>query len=146
MVMLSRIACAIAAGAWGRRGTVRMPKWSLGVADFPKTAQEDFDRRAPHPDPGHQEKRPAWVKRMAVWIDQCHRQIRAFGMAYGAGHGPERRGALQELIRLNEEPPPASGRRRMSMPSGKSSTGTGGRNFVSFFGGSSLAWGTGTLP
>ena len=48
-------------------GDERMAKRSMGVSDFPKTGLEDFDRRAPRPDPAHQGKRPAWAKTMAVW-------------------------------------------------------------------------------
>ena len=41
--MKNRIAYALAAFAHGGRDDAHMPDWSQGVADLPKTSQEQFD-------------------------------------------------------------------------------------------------------
>ena len=79
-----------------------MPARSLGVADFQKTTQEQFDAWAPQMGPDHREKRPQAVKSMATWADQADQEIRAFWLAYGLEHGPERRRAREQLEDLSE--------------------------------------------
>ena len=82
-----------------------MSKWALGASDFPRTTREEFERFVPHLDVTHMEKRPAWTKILAVWIDQAHRYITTFCLFYGQQHELERREALKRLIQLNLDDP-----------------------------------------
>ena len=105
VLVVNRIAYAIAGGFWGGRDLERMAKWSLGASDFPRTTREEFERFIPHSDPAYMEKRPAWTKILAVWTDQAHRSITTFCLFYGQDHERERRGALRRLVQLNLDDP-----------------------------------------
>ena len=101
----NRVAYAIAAASWGGRDQDRAPRWALGASDFTRTTREEFERFVPHCDATHMEKRPAWSKILAVWIDQAHREVTTFCLFYGAEHEEERRGALNRLTQLDLEDP-----------------------------------------
>ena len=76
----------------------------MGASDFPRTTREEFERFVPHSDAAYMDKRPAWTKILAVWIDQAQRYITTFCLFYGKEHERERREALARLIKLPAVP------------------------------------------
>ena len=90
VIVQNRIAYGISSCSWGVRSWDRMPKWSLGASDFPRTDLEAFESHAPHWGATHMEKRPAPTTILAVWIDQVKRQIETFALVYGREHHGER--------------------------------------------------------
>ena len=82
-----------------------MPDWCLGVADFPKTTQEQFDAWIPPTDRATRERRPRGPTTAAVWHDQADREIRGFALVYGQEHSAERLQARRELEALHEADP-----------------------------------------
>ena len=103
--MKNRIALAFAALALGGRDTNHMPDYCLGVADFPKTTQEQFDAWIPPTDRNLREKRPKGPITMAVWADQAARHTRAFCLIVGQQHSDERVAAQKDVENLHEGDP-----------------------------------------
>ena len=79
-----------------------MPEYSLSVADFPLTSEEDFDNFVPPPD-SRLEKRPRHPTTLTAWFRAALRMAWAVACVYGTEHYALFEAAATKLLHLGEE-------------------------------------------
>ena len=98
----NRIAYGLAALSIGGREVKSLPEYSLSVADFPLTSEEDFDNFVPPPD-SRLEKRPRHPTTLTAWFRAALRMAWAVACVYGTEHYALFEAAATKLLHLGEE-------------------------------------------
>ena len=98
----NRIAYGLASLSIGGREVKSLPEYSLSVADFPLTSEEDFDNFVPPPD-SRLEKRPRHPTTLTAWFRAALRMAWAVACVYGTEHYTLFEAAATKLLHLGEE-------------------------------------------
>lgn len=96
----NRIAFGFASLSLGGKGT--LPEYSLGVADFPQTSEEEFDLFSP-PGDYKLEKRPRNPTSLTGWYRSALRQAWSTACVLGVEYYGAWEQAAAHLLRLGEE-------------------------------------------